>query len=111
MARQPDRQPDRRAVTRLITRVAQRAPRPVSPAVPADARKDTLTLDGHRARVFNYARPAPDGRPAAYVEVHVTGRDGRPLLVRAWSVDGTSRDLTLLPEIVNSIEFTTGRLP
>ncbi|MFC4032710.1 hypothetical protein ACFO3J_14615 [Streptomyces polygonati] len=80
-------------------------------AVPAGARKDALTLDGHPAQVFNYVRPAPDGRPAAYVDVRVTGRDGRPLLVRAWSVDGTSHDATLLPEIVNSIEFTTGRLP
>jgi hypothetical protein len=72
---------------------------------PADSRKDTLTLDGHRARVFNYARPAPDGRPAAYVEVQVPGRAARPLLIRAWTADGTARDPAVLPEIVNSIEF------
>jgi hypothetical protein len=79
--------------------------------VPADARRDTLSLDGHRAAVYNYARPAPDGRPAAYVEVHVQGRDGRPLLIRAWAVNGVGHDRTLLPEIVNSVEFTAGKLP
>lgn len=86
---------------------------PAEPAEPADARKDTLVLDGHRARVFNYARPAPDGRPAAYVDVQVQDRDGRPLLIHAWVVTGADHDPTLLPEIVNSVYFSprSRRLP
>ncbi|WNI17476.1 hypothetical protein [Actinacidiphila sp. ITFR-21] len=87
------------------------APAPAAPTAPPDARKDTLVLDGRRARVYNYARPAPDGRPAAYVQVHVRGRDGRPLVVRAWAVDGAAHASALLPEIVNSIEFSPARLP
>ncbi|WP_405586857.1 hypothetical protein [Streptomyces sp. NBC_01190] len=84
---------------------------PAPEAVPAGARASTLILDGHRARVYDYARPAPDGRPAAYAEVRVPGRDGRPLLIRAWAVDGTVRDPAVLREIVNSVEFSAERLP
>jgi hypothetical protein len=73
--------------------------------VPADARRQHLTIDGRAARVFSYARPAPDGRPAGHVEVRVPDVAGRPLTLRAWAVDGTAHDPALLAEIVNGIEF------
>ncbi|MEE4543538.1 hypothetical protein V2S66_16345 [Streptomyces sp. V4-01] len=74
-------------------------------AVPADARRQTLTIDGRTARVSSYAGPAPDGRPAGHVEVRLRDGAGRPLTVRAWAVDGAGHDRTLLAEIVNGIEL------
>jgi hypothetical protein len=73
--------------------------------VPADARRQTLMIDGHAARVFGYARPAPDGRPAGHVEVRAVDAAGRPLTLRAWAVDSAGHAPALLQEIVNSIEF------
>lgn len=77
---------------------------PVRP-VPADARRQTPAIDGSRARVFSFARPAPDGRPAAHVEVRLHDPAGRAVTLRAWAVDGAAHDPALLQEIVNSIEF------
>lgn len=76
--------------------------------VPAGARREVLEIDGSRAQVFSYARPTADGRPAGHVEVRAVDRGGRPVVVRAWAVDGTADDPSLLREIVNSIEFTPG---
>jgi hypothetical protein len=79
--------------------------------VPPHARENPLILDGHPARVFDYIRRSPDGRPAAYVEIRVPGFDGRPLVVRAWVVLGAGHNAVVLPEIVNSVSFSRGRLP
>lgn len=80
-------------------------------AVPADARTATMSLGGRTARVLDFGRAAPDGRPAAYVEIHVRNRAGQPLLVRAWTVNGASHDSALLQEIVDSIEFPPTYIP
>jgi len=78
---------------------------PRTHGVPADARRETLTIDGCRAQVLSFARAAPDGRPAGHVEVHVRDRAGHPVTISAWAVDGTAHDPALLQEIVNSVEF------
>lgn len=88
--------------------------RPGKPAAPdrattaalATARKESLVFDGHRGQVLSYVQAAPDGRPAARVEVRLRDYDGRPVTVRAWTVDGTA-DPLVLREIVNSIEFAS----
>jgi hypothetical protein len=73
--------------------------------VPADARRETLTIDGRRAQVLSFAAAAPDGRPAGHVEVRVLDPAGPAVTIRAWAVDGTAHDPALLREIVNSVEF------
>lgn len=70
----------------------------------ASARRESLVFDGHPGEVLSYAQPAPDGRPAARVEVRLHDYDGHPVTVRAWTVDGTA-DPMVLREIINSIEF------
>jgi hypothetical protein len=97
--------PGSRGRTDAALTVATPAPDALPVAVPAGARRQTLTIDGRTARVVSYARPAPDGRPAGHVEVRLGDVAGRPLTVRAWAVDGASDDPTLLAEIVNGIEF------
>jgi hypothetical protein len=72
---------------------------------PASAHRKSLVLDGHRGQVLDYARAAPDGRPATRVEVRLRDPDGRPVTVRAWTANGTAGP-RVLREIVNSIEFT-----
>jgi hypothetical protein len=73
--------------------------------LPADARRETLTLDGRRAQVLSFSQAAPDGRPAGHVEISVRDRAGHPVTIRAWAVDGAAHDPALLQEIVNSVEF------
>jgi hypothetical protein len=80
-------------------------------AVPAPGyvRREVLRIGGHPAQVLTWAQPVADGRPAGHVEVHAADAAGRPVVIRAWAVDGTADDPSLLREIVNSIEFTTHR--
>ena len=73
--------------------------------LPADARRETLTLDGRRAQVLSFSQAAPDGRAAGHVEISVRDPAGHPVTIRAWAVDGTAHDPALLQEIVNSVEF------
>lgn len=88
---------------------AATAVRGTGPAAPGYIRREELRLDGHRAQVLSYAQPTPDGRPAGHVEVRTTDAAGHPVVIRAWAVDGTADDPSLLREIVNSIQFTAVR--
>ena len=85
------------------------------PPPPHAARRETLRIDGRSARVLSYLSPAPDGRPATWVDVTLQTRDGRPVEVRAWTLNGrtvrtasghgTADGRLLLREIVDSIEL------
>lgn len=113
----PDSAPTARTAARAPARTAALHAASGAPAraaalvpagpVPADARQETLTIDGSRARAFYYARPVRDGRPAGHVELRLRDPAGRAVTVRAWAVDGAAHDPALLREIVNGIEFPT----
>ncbi|MFF7196757.1 hypothetical protein ACIOC1_08155 [Streptomyces sp. NPDC088197] len=72
----------------------------------ATARKESLDFDGQPGQVLSYVQAAPDGRPAARVEVRLHDYEGHPVTVRAWTADGAA-DPMLLRRIINSIEFAT----
>lgn len=76
---------------------------------PGYIRREELRLDGHPAQVLSYAQPTPDGRPAGHIEVRTTDAAGHPVVIRAWAVDGTADDPSLLREILNSIQFSPVR--
>jgi hypothetical protein len=87
---------------------------PADPKVavaPAHVQAATPTLDGRPARVLTFAQPAPDGRPATHVEVHLRTPAGHTVLIRAWTADGAIPDAALLQEIVDSVEFLPAHLP
>lgn len=91
---------------------AVQAPGPPGPPVPPGSgrvRREEVRLDGRRAQVLSYARPAPDGRPAGHVEVRTTDAAGHPVVIRAWAVDGTADGPAVLRGIVGSIQFTSVR--
>jgi hypothetical protein len=82
-----------------------------SPATPdkaaaalAAVHRESLVFDGRPGQVLSYAQAAPDGRPAARVEVRLRDDKGRPVTVRAWTADGATNP-RVLREIINSIEF------
>jgi hypothetical protein len=92
---------------------APRAGHGAPPPAPPAARTETLRIAGRPARVRSYLAPAPDGRPATWVNVTLSTPAGRPVEVTAWTLTtrpshasaGEADGPLLLREIVDSIEL------
>ncbi|WP_433892106.1 hypothetical protein [Streptomyces sp. CA-111067] len=92
---------------------APRAGHGAPPPPPPAARTETLRIAGRPARVRSYLAPAPDGRPATWVNVTLSTPAGRPVEVTAWTLAtrpshasaGEADGPLLLREIVDSIEL------
>ncbi|WP_225847684.1 hypothetical protein [Streptomyces sp. HPF1205] len=102
--------PESAAAVQAPGRPVQPVP-PVPPVPPGSGRvrREEVRLDGRRAQVLSYTRPAPDGRPAGHVEVRTTDAAGHPVVIRAWALDGMADGPAVLREIVDSIQFTSVR--
>lgn len=94
---------------KTAARKAETLDQPAGVPAPGYVRREALRIDGRPAQILSYAQPAADGRPAGHIEVRTTDPRGHSVLIRAWAVDGTADDPSLLREIVNSIEFAPQR--